>query len=650
MNYTTTSVSNTFNARHKTPLEVARDFIPPPQFSELMGSNNSLLVGPRGSGKTTLLKMLQVSALLSWVDAETASSKILPFVGVFVAADVRWAKQLEIVTSKLKDANIRRLIHEASFVNFVNLALVESLEKSIKLDVLGKVGSIDGRLERSSEAELARKLADIWKTESAPSFSSLKHALRVQQAEVPRICAEIEASDQPQIVLHRYLFLNRSWLSLFSFAIETINEHLEIEGQKWALLVDELEIIPPDLLELILIPLRSVSGNILFKYAISPNGVQTDVLSNRTGSNPTHGNDFAILQLSNARKEDTRNFSTRLLARALEQKNLIPIGGELVRYLGQSGTTEDDTVFDGDVELDTGRVSLQQRKKMFSELANKDESFRSFLAGKKIEVESLSTSDKSASGTLVRKITPLVYLRNHILKSWTTGEKGKRSKYGTQPFQRFPNILDLTEGNPRWILNLADDLAIFSGTKGSKILAQGVQSSAIGAFTDRFVSMLRVYPVGDGAPTDRVTPFDLLDKLGGYLNDKLFSNEFSPDPPLSFSIDSRSAEQYGDLISICIHLGALIFVDSGSSKASTITAGASELVDREVRICNRLAPKYFLPLRAGRAIKMATALGGTSFSITSEKVSKVKSAEVATKEMLSPSLAVLDKTSQLKLF
>jgi energy-coupling factor transporter ATP-binding protein EcfA2 len=646
MNTGANSSNDTFNARHKSADEVARDFIPPPQFKQLLGANNCILVGPRGSGKTTLLKMLQVTALRNWNEHVGGEIDTIPFVGIFVAADVRWAKQLELITKNITNQSIRSIIHEASFSNFVSLALIESLEKSIRLRIIRCADEKDESFSRSSEAELSRKLAEIWKTQPTPSLGSLKHALRVQQSEIPRICSEFFSSIDQQAVKDRHVFLGLSWLSSFTFAIETINDHFGCEAQKWALLVDELEIIPPDLLELILTPLRSVSGNILFKYAISPTGVSSDALSNRSESDPSQGNDFAVLRLSNAGKEDTRNFATKLLLQSLISKGLVPNDGDLASALGVSGTDEQSSGRGRKSEGETGRVSLDQRKKMFTELAEKDESFRRYLAVKKINISALSTSDKSASGTLVRKITPLVYLRNHVLKSWNSSDAEKRSKQGSQPYQKFPNILDLAEGNPRWILNLADDLGNAALIKNTNVKAQGVQSAAIAAFKDRFISMLRVYPVGSGSDISKGTPYDLLEKLGNYLREKLFFNEFSPDPALSFTIDSASAQNFGDIVSICIHLGALVFVDSGS-KDSAFIPGATGLEDREVRICNRLAPEFYLPLRIGRTVKMNTVLGAAKIPVEKNQKSLV---ELPVQDTTKLRVAVQDKTSQMKLF
>jgi hypothetical protein len=634
------SSNDTFNARHKSALEVAMDFIPPPQFSELLGFNNCILVGPRGSGKTTLLKMLQAPALLSWYRTKDAApQQTIKFVGVFVAADVRWAKQLELVTKDIESEDQRTTIHECAFSNFVSLALIESLEKSINLKVVNPYQNSQETFDRNKESELTRKLSDIWQTQSTPTFSALKHALRVQQSEIPKISTILSRTKNIEEVQDKFPFIGLSWLNSLTLAIETINDHLQIENQKWALLVDELEIIPPMLLARILSPLRSTSGNLIFKYALSPTGAGSNILANHEESDPTQGNDFSTLSLWNTKKEEVRSFSSQLLIHALSSRGLIERDADISETLGISGTAEEGLATAGDNEA--GRISLSQRKKIFSELAEKDESFNKFLKSKKIDIEKLTTSDKTTNGTLVRKITPLVYLRNHVLQSWSSEKYVLRSKKSFQPYHRFPNILDLTEGNPRWILNLAENLALQANSKAQNLKAQSVQTDAIASFKDRFISMLKVFPVGKNQHNSTMTPYSFLEILANHIREKIFYNEFSQDPALSFLIDKSSAEEFGEFISICIHLGALVLVDSDASKESAFIPGAAGLEGRQVRICHRLAPEFFLPLRAGRNVKMHSALGN------------IKNPSVPNpplRPQVIKSAKVLDKQSQLKLF
>lgn len=638
-----TASNDTFNARHKTPTEVARDFIPPPQFNELLGFNNSILIGPRGSGKTTLLKMLQVSALLEWKrTSDSEGGGDIGFIGVFVAADVRWAKQLELITRDIADSRLKNLIHESSFSNFVRLSLVDALERAISHGVLRSSYIEDCKLDRVAESELARKLCQIWKIPEAPSFSSLKHQLRINQSEIPEVASRLVAGDELMDLRRQYSGIVNDWLNPFTLAVETINDHLGANDQRWALLVDELEIIPKDLLIKVLVPLRSTTANLVFKFAISPTGPGSLLLIDHEEADATQGNDFSPLRLWTTRKQDTRQFTTKLLLQSLRARGLASESDSLIEILGGSGGVEESS---DEGEVDSGRISLTERRKLFESLASKDESFSAYIQDKKIVIDDLQTSDSSVNGTMVRKITPLVFLRNHVLKSWSADLVKKRSKISSQPYQGFPNILDLTEGNPRWILNLAEYLDTARRSKSSSVDAQGVQAEAIRTFKDKFISMLRVYPIGKGGGLKAMTPFDVLSKLGGHIQGKVYESSFSPDPALSFVIDKAAVEEYGDLISICIHLGALVLVDT-DSKDSAFIPGAAGLEGRHVRLCNRLAPEFFIPLRAGRSIQMSTALEMKTLR-KEERSLRVKSLKM--KQVKRP-LPVLDKKSQMDLF
>ena len=639
------SGAETFNARHKSALEVAEDFIPPPEFEDLLALNNCILVGPRGSGKTTLLKMLEASALLKWF-SKTQSDPVahVGFVGVFVAADVRWAKQLELVTESVIDEETRTAIHELAFSNFVCLSLIDAFQAAVRLGIILPKGKSLEQLNKADDFALACKLSRIWAVGRVPSLEALKHELRIQQARIPVIAQRVARGDW-KASENEFQNFGTSWLNSFVLAVETINESIGLVDLKWALLVDELEIIPQRLLERILAPLRSTSPHVLFKFALSPTGAGSHILASYEQASPSEDNDFAPLKLWGAQKDETRLFASRLLLHALQKKRLVSSGESLESVLGLSGMAAENDGCDGVGEA--GRVSLEQRKKMFYDLSLKDASFASFLKDKNIEIAELPTADSTAGGTLVRKITPLVYLRNHVLKSWSHDKVSYRSKVSLQPYFRFPNILDLTEGNPRWILNLAETLTRESRAKELPIHSQSVQMEAIRSFKDRFVSMLAVYPVGPFHSDSRFTPFSFLELLANHIREKMYVNEFSSDPALAFKIDRHSAVKYGDLISICIHLGALVLVDEGNSRESAFIPGAESLAGRVVRLCHRLSPNFFLPLRAGRPVNMSSALPGLAAKKTirpklamPEKAEKTEKAEKK----------ALSKSDQINLF
>ncbi|SDA96107.1 hypothetical protein SAMN03159443_05618 [Pseudomonas sp. NFACC15-1] len=592
--------NETFNARHLTAAQVAEVFIPPPQFDQLLDNSHCLLVGARGSGKTTLLKMLQVQALKKWKELNGSDHRTVDFIGIFVPADIRWAKQLASKLDGIDSRSERSMLCEAAFTGSVCISFLDTLEQAI---ALGEIRSknLDGNtISRRTEAELVKALAKIWGVAvEIPSFRALKHELRSCQTLLPRIAINLRGAHSLDALIFENRFLGVSWLDALGNAVETVNDIFACSSQKWALLVDELEIIPEELLHLITAPLRSTFGSLLFKYSISPTGTKTELLSKLEASDPTPGNDFKVIRLWHTDREQIRVFSNKLLKASLVSRRLVDSTQSIEDALEWSKSAEDDAA--------EGKLSLDQKRQQFSELSKKDSSFKEFLEKKGIAISRLSTSDDAENGPLVRKISPLVYFRNHVLKSWTSKGVIRRSKISKQPYYGFPNLLDLTEGNPRWILNLADTLAAEVKNKASNIRQPGVQNAAIESFAKRFMSMLKVYPVGSAA-SKNVTIFNFIEDLATHLNNKIYESAFTADPSLSFVVDKEAAAEYGELIETCIHLGALVIIDPSSSDDSSLLLGGRALHDRKVRICYRLAPLFFLPLRANKQVRLSSAL------------------------------------------
>lgn len=593
--------SETFNARHLTSSQVAEAFIPPPQFEQLLNNSNSLLVGARGSGKTTLLKMLQIQALVKWMELNNKNELPVDFLGIFVPADVRWSKQLSIKTNGIESPAERATLYEAAFTGSICIALIDTLEQALKYSAFKTDEGYDIEFSRTREAELSKLLAQIWGISiDIPSLQALKHKLRYCQTLLPKIALSLKSGARIENMLCEYSFLGIGWLDALASAVETINEHLDCRSKKWALLVDELEIVPEELLKLIAAPLRSTCGNLIFKYSISPTGTKSEIISSLETSDPTPENDFRIIRLWHTDRDQIRVFASQLLNSALMARKLIPSNHGISDALDWSKNAEQDIVAEG-------KLSLEQKKQQFEELRKKDSSFRKFIESKKILINELSTSDETPAGPLIRKISPLVYFRNYVLKSWEEGleKQPRRTKLSSQPYSGYPNLLDLTEGNPRWILNLADTLAAECSSRSASLSQPGVQHAAIDSFARRFMSMLKVYPVGTNA-SKNITIFGFIEALATHLNQRIYDRQFTADPSLSFSVDKFAATYYGDIIETCIHLGALVIIDPVSSDDSSLLLGGKALEGRKLRICYRLAPIFFLPLRANKQIMLSS--------------------------------------------
>lgn len=601
MDNTEITYADTFNARHLSAAEVARQFIAPAQYYQLHGLNHSVICGPRGSGKTTLLKMLQRDALRAW-DEENAQ-KLQPrikYIGIFVPADVRWARQLESVVKGIKSAEAQLRVYEIAFGSSVLLALTETLNQVWRIDLACKNSRTGG--ERKTEATLVQKLGELWSLPvKIPSISSLMHGLRLRQTRIPGISAKLKEENQLSDLQQEYPYIFSSWLEDLVAGIATINECLDVPDQRWALLLDELEIVPPPLLEKITSCLRSTYPNLIFKLALSPTGV--DLFSKLETSDPSAGNDFQLIPLWYNEREDLRVFAEQLLCHALNIRGIDISCERLESELGRSRAPESD-----DEANAKASGSRDDRTKYFGELYSSDLSFAKFVDDSTIDLNNLHGSD---NGPLIRKIAPLVLFRNRYLKGWTAenGAKRRPGRIGHEPYTGYPNILDLTEGNPRWILILADELATGRSKKNKELSDISVQTSAIDSFRSRYAAMLKVYPINPSGQRQIPTLYAFLEALANSNIGRLYYKAFTSDPALSFVIDAQAEKDYGLFIRTCIHLGALILMDSEPSKKNALPSNLASLAGQRARLCYRLAPEFFLPLRSTGQIKISTALG-----------------------------------------
>ena len=639
------SYNDAFNARHLSPADVAKDFVAPAPFSQLLGLNHCVLVGPRGSGKTTLLKMLQVEALRVWSSTDTGKhASRIEFVGVFVPADVRWARQLNAFVQGITSRDSQLRLYELAFGTSVLIALLESVEQCMNLANCdqGQDPTISAfSLQRSQEVTLANRLAELWAAPiDIPSLAELKHRLRIRQTKLRNVAYALKEGKSVSELSQVESYISLGWLDILVTGIETINDVIGRPAQRWALLLDELEIVPNILLESIVNCMRSTSSNLIFKLALSPTG--SAVLSRAATIDPTQDNDFKILPLWYNQRNDLRLFAAKLLCHALKRRGIDATPSNLPALLGKSNISEDDGK-SKHIDIEESGKPEQQLQRVFSELSEKDTSFRDFLQHSEISIDNLDTSDRSTQGPLVRKISPLVQFRNRILKHWSPdGLIQRPGKIGHDPFLGYPNLLDLTEGNPRVILNLVDDLDAESRRKESPISSPSVQSAAITAMHTRFASMLKIYPIASSRSGEVSTLYSFLEALANSIRKRLYHDKFSPDPAQSFKIDVQAIKQYGQLLETCVHLGALMVMNPESSKRVVSHDDSIGLLGARVRLSYRLAPEFFLPLRSTKGVRLTSAISSGTLLSAEQELPGVTAAS-----LVKPSETV---PTQIKLF
>ena len=124
----------------------------------------------------------------------------------------------------------------------------------------------------------------------------------------------------------------------------------------------------------------------------------------------------------------------------------------------------------------------------------------------------------------------------------------------------------------------------------------------------RFAAMLKIYPVHNNNNDNISTLYDFLEKLAGSIRKKLYFDAFSPDPAQSFEIDPTGAREYGIFLETAIHLGALVIMNPESPKRLLDSPESIGLIGSRVRLCYRLAPEFFLPLRSTSQTKISSAM------------------------------------------
>jgi hypothetical protein len=629
------NLGDIFNARDLTAGDVAGSFVAPPFFRRLLSQAHCILEGPRGSGKTTLLRMLTPESFALWNGPPDAK---IQFIGVFVPADVRWAKQLKSRLDRISDALAREVVQQAVFSVAVNLALVDTIV--LCTNQAAKYGKehpdLFFSISRETQASVVSALSKIWRLPiDVPSFNGLRLALRIRQHELGDIALNL-ANGIPLGKMHEaYPYVASLWLDNIVGAVDTLNDLIERPQQRWAILLDELEIIPKQLLRSIVEAIRSTSPNLRFKLALSPTG--SDLIQLAETSAPTPSNDYRPIPLWYETRDEARIFSEKLFSSALIRMAKLDKEEHLENALSlNSNSTADDGVEAALISsLNQGNNSHRERISAFVSLYAKDESFKKILDSKNIDPNSPPISDSSEVGTFVRKITPLVYLRDREIErfdyaSGRTVHRGGRRAF--QPYIGYPNLIDLTEGNPRWILTLIEGLVAESGDSSHGIGKPGVQARAVDEFVEQFVSKLMVYPTETNNTNlqTHITPFRFIELLGASIATSLYDGPFSSDPALSFTIDKQAMSQYGDYIKTCIDLGALVIMRKDSTAPLGADTDGLNLVGSRVRITYRLAPRFRLPLRAEKERKISNALktgellsytGAVDSGLSREKIS-----------------------------
>lgn len=580
-----------YNARHFNPEEVASQFVPSERFWKLIALRHSLLVGPRGSGKTHLLKMLQPKALGAWAHKEAdRARRDVRYHGVFIAADVTWTSQVRQRALALSP-ELGAKYGVAVFISHFREALISCmLQLTHDRPKIDTSAFLKYELSQSREAELVARLASSWRlAPKVPSFLGLRQSIvdHIGDLALSRSYAESELAEflggfQPDV------------LSTARQAVEAFNSVSGNLDARWALCFDELEIAPREIQEELFACLRSTDQRLLFKLAISPFNLNAHVLNNMTSASA--GNDYDPIPLWFADIRETTQFCRELWEQQTRGTGAQPLSPWAV--LGHSKFHYVENTL-------PGRASRYRDSstwsRVFTSLANKDQSFARYLHSKGVKPNALAEVETRLMDQVVRKVAPLVGFREAYLADFQDHRNTARLRIVKAPpadvFSGWEAVCILTEGNPRWFNGLVNRLIIKWEANG-RALSRAAQAREFSAASEKFVAWISAVPVGAlGLPPPLKGGLrGLVELLGGAFRRSVLDGPFLADPVLAFTVDKDLPDPIRELLVAALNVGAIVSMDD-----QEVDLALSNLTGHRFRLVHLLAPTFQLPLRTGKA-------------------------------------------------
>jgi hypothetical protein len=593
---------DSFNARSLKPYEVARTFVPSRHFSALSKRRHTIILGPRGSGKTTLLKMLQPQALEAWNHPSSESFRqSVDFTGVFVATDISWGEQIKSLGGGKLEDDLHRLLSIATFTTHVLRALTATfINRKAPYDpASGKHLFKRVELSAQQEANLVTQISRRWHTDTEiPSLLSLKHSLSERLSDIKELASReinLGVAGRPERISQiRYLHLH--FVQSCSSAVELFDDIIGEPDAKWALMFDELELAPKWIQEDLVRSIRSTDERFLFKLAFNPYHLTPGLLESPLS--PAADQDFEPIPLWYSEKRDSYEFCSNLLHQMLAERHLPNRPAK--KLLGNSYF---ETIADEWKDFGTTYQPGSRIASRFEALAERDKSFREYLAARAIDVKALHlvAGDKRASE--LRKIAPVVALREFYRgRDLATGQDPSgRSRKTAALYSGAESLFAVSEGNPRWFISILDRmLDSWDDTKDR--IPDFIQAQEMQKASERFAAMLKTLPVEGDSPNTGV--LGLVKTIARYFNREIVKADFRPEPPGTFSVDDNVPGNLMPTLGQALNAGAIVYIPPDDGQLIL-----TSLRHKRFRVSYLLAPMYGIPIRLGKVVSLSTILG-----------------------------------------
>lgn len=587
---------NTLNARKLTPIQVAKTFIPPSYFKDLLENNNYVLVGPRGSGKTTLLKMLDILALANWkhgVDEESISH--VNYISVFVPIDIDWEKQWTSSINSLKcKEEIKSQLRIALFTTHVHSCIINTF-----IDCTNKMLLEHENLKRfyllqskEDELKMVNEISNTFNLDvQIPSILGLKRAFIKRLKDLGTYINYFSINKkEPE---GNYDFIYDDFFQSIKLIIEIFNEFLEKKEQKWAFAFDELEIAPVEIRKKLFSLLRQGDSRFIFKLSMSPYSEDFDSFTNKLSS--SNNNDFKTIHLWYKHKDESTQFCLELFKEMCKAMNI---------------KIDDQKKVFGWSEFELGRakkvrgqgayIDSKYMKERFDSLAKKDKSFNLHLKRGKIETRNWKNLSDIQIASKIRKITNIVSIRDAFLSE----NGGRRTRKNPTLYTGDAALFDLTEGNPRVFITLIGSLLRIYKDKFEEKNAKvdpSVQARKINENMSRYRALVSTIPAIKSSESkyNNYSVLQVLDIIGNYFFTETVVKDFKTEPPLSFIVDKKTPFEIRDLIGKALNIGAIVYMPDEIDKTVI-----NSLEGKRFRLNRLLCPHYRIPMIStqGRAL------------------------------------------------
>lgn len=574
-----------FNARNLDPKEVAEKFIFSPSFDKLKNNCHTVILGARGCGKTTLMKMLTLPALYNW--KYSSAKKFIdeiPFYAVYIPTDISWILKEESFKNYDDNNEFKKNISKFA----VNTNLFESLCDTF-YNILN-YELIDSNEEK--EFELCINLIERWKLKKStvPKLQYVKTALQKRRDDVSqKIPKAIFNKTESQLIDEDFFSLDYK-TSVSTIATIFYRIYELPRSKKIALCFDELEFAPAWLKKELYQSLRSTDQNLLFKLSSSPLLPKEVEEIMKSESGASFGNDFEAIKMWEL--QSNSDFPKKIIESLLISnpyfESLESFFGSNIRFIKKLESYNTESVY----------------LKEIKELQEKDEAFRDFLKKNNIIPTNPIPINEDQKSSIYRKMKPIVYFRNYLLRENKLNSKPvlKPSKKCIELYSGLEIIISITDGNPRWLIGLIN--SILNTCKESRV-ENRVQYDEIVKVSNRFINFIKNTPITLN-DAKSLTIDKLIDKIGYYYQSELLGHKFQSEPISAFTFDMSDSNDYENIVEKGLLQGA--FILAGNEKEIY----DFEINNKRFKLSYLFYPKYRLPLRMNKTIKLSSIISAPS--------------------------------------